>query len=85
MIMLENRNTKKFLLKYILQIGLKKFLWLKKLKTLFHGYMLLMISIVKKLLEQFIKKLQKTNQLGFRIEKAIKKRKQTIYQIERIW
>ena len=46
--------------------------------------MLLMISIVKKLLEHFIKKLQKTNQLGFRIEKAIKKRKQTIYQIERI-
>ena len=37
-------------------IGLKKFLWLKKLKILFYGYMLLMISMVKKLLEHFMKK-----------------------------
>ena len=34
---------KTFLLKYILQIGLKKLLWLKKLKILFHGHILLMI------------------------------------------
>ena len=32
-----------------LQVGLKKFLWLKKLKALFRGHMLLMILKVKKL------------------------------------
>ena len=34
----------------------KTFLQLKKLKIQFHGHMLLMISIVKKLLEHFMKK-----------------------------
>ena len=37
------------------QIGLKKLLWLKKLKTLFHGHMLLVILKSKKLLEHFRK------------------------------
>ena len=46
-IMLEYQYTKTFLLKDILQIGLKNFLRLKKLKILFHGHMLLMISMVK--------------------------------------
>ena len=41
---------------HMLHIGLKKFFWLKKLKILFHGHMLLMISMAKKLLEQFMKK-----------------------------
>ena len=50
-IMLEYQNKKTFLLKDILQIGLKKFLQLKKLKILFRGGMLLMILMVKKLLE----------------------------------
>ena len=36
--------------------GLKKFLLLVKLKIQFHGHMLLMISMVKKLLEHFMKK-----------------------------
>ena len=45
-----------FLLKDIHQIGLKKFLLLVKLKIQFHGYMLLMISMVKKLPEHFMKK-----------------------------
>ena len=49
--MLEYQNKKTFLLKDILQIGLKKFLQLKKLKILFRGGMLLMILMVKKLLE----------------------------------
>ena len=49
-------NTKSFLLKDTLQIGLKKFLYLKKLRIQFHGHMLLMISMVKKVLEHFIKK-----------------------------
>ena len=44
-----------FLLKDIPQTGLK-FSWLKKVKILFHGHTLLMISMVKKLLEHFMKK-----------------------------
>ena len=55
-IMLEFLNIKIFLLKDIHQIGLKKFLLLVKLKIQFHGHMLLMISMVKKLLEHSIKK-----------------------------
>ena len=42
--------------KVILQIDLKKFFLLKKLKIQFHGHMLLMILMVKKLLEHFMKK-----------------------------
>ena len=49
-------NIKIFLLKDIFQIGQKKFLLLVKLKTLYHGPMLLMISMVKKLLVHFMKK-----------------------------
>ena len=45
-----------FLLKDTHQIGRKKFLLLVKLKIQFHGHMLLMISIVKKLLEDFMEK-----------------------------
>ena len=48
-------NAKIFLLKDIHQIGLKKVLLLVKLKMQFHGHMLLMISMVKKLLEHFMK------------------------------
>ena len=47
---------KNILLKVILQIGLKKFLLLKKLKIQLHGHMSLMILMVKKLLEHFMKK-----------------------------
>ena len=49
-------NTKKILLKDTHQTGLKKFLLLVKLKMQFHGHMLLMILMVKKLLEHFMKK-----------------------------
>ena len=49
-------NTKIFLLKDTHQTGLKKFLLLVKLKIEFHGHMLLMILMVKKLLERFMKK-----------------------------
>ena len=38
------------------QTGLKKFFLLVKLKIQFHGHILLMISMVKKLLEHFMKK-----------------------------
>ena len=40
----------------ICQIALKKFLLLVKLKIQFHGHMLLMILMEKKLLEHFMKK-----------------------------
>ena len=53
--MLEYGNIKTVLLKVILQIGLEKFLLLKKLKIQFQGHMSLMILMVKKLLEHFMK------------------------------
>ena len=49
-------NIKIFLLKDTCQIGRKKFLLVVKLKILYHGHMLLMISMVKKLLLHFMKK-----------------------------
>ena len=49
--MLEYQNTKNFLIKDILEIKN-----IKKLKILFHVHMLLMISMVKILLEHFVKK-----------------------------
>ena len=55
-IMLEFLNRKKFLLKGIHQIGLKEFLLLAKLKIQFHGHILLMILMMKKLVEVFMKK-----------------------------
>ena len=55
-ILYEYQNTKTFLLKTILQIGQKKCLLLKKLKTQYHGHMSLMILMLKRLLEQFMKK-----------------------------
>ena len=55
-ILLEYQNIKTFLQKAMIQIGWKKFLLLQKLKTLLHGYMLLVILKVKKLLKRFTKK-----------------------------
>ena len=55
-IMSEFLNTKIFLLTDTHQTGLKKFLLLVKLKIQFHRHMLLMISMVRKLLEHFMKK-----------------------------
>ena len=54
---IEYQSIKTFFQKAMFQIGLKKFLWLKKLKTLFRGYMLLVILREKKLLEIFTKKI----------------------------
>ena len=51
------------------QIGLKTFLWLKKLKALCREYLLLMNFTEKKFLESFTKKkFKKTNQIGFKVE-----------------
>ena len=49
-------NTKIFSLKDAHQIGRKKFLLIVKLKIPFHGHMLLMIPMVKKLLEYLMEK-----------------------------
>ena len=69
-------NIKIFLQKVKLEIGLKKkFFWLKRLKTLWRGYMLLVILIKDKLLERFTKKnCKKTNQKKFRGEKLIRRK-----------
>ena len=53
--MLECQNIKIFLQKTMLQIDLKKFLRLRKLKILCRGDMLLVILTEKKLLERFTK------------------------------
>ena len=50
-ILLEHQNIKINLLKAMFQIGLKKFLWLKTLKTLRPRHMLLVTLKVKKLLQ----------------------------------
>ena len=72
-ILLEYHNIKTFFKKATFQIRLKKFLRLKKLKTLFIRHMLLVILTANKLLERFtIKELQQTNQKGFWVEKVIK-------------
>ena len=48
---------------------------IKRLKMQFHGYMLLIISMVKKSIGTFYEKeLQKTNQQEFRIEKVVKRK-----------
>ena len=61
--MKEYQKIKIFLQKVTLQIGLKKFLWLEKLKILFCGHLLLVILMMKKLLERFMKRnCKKTNQ-----------------------
>ena len=51
---------------------------LRKLKILYHGHILLMILMVKKLLVHW-NELQKTGQKEFRIEKVLKKKGDTLY------
>ena len=66
--------------KYYTPIGQKKFLWLKKLKILCPGHMLLMILLGKNLLEPFTKKnCKKTNQKEFSIEKVVKGKGDKLY------
>ena len=48
--MLKYQNIKIFLQKFMFQIRLKKFLWLKKLKALCRGHIILVILMEKKLL-----------------------------------
>ena len=79
-IMLEFENIKTFLLKDVLQIDQNKFLLLIKLKIQFLGLMLLVIWMVKKLLDVFMKKnCKKTNQKEFRTEKVLKRKGDKLY------
>ena len=55
-VFLEYQNMKTFLQKALIEIVLKRFLLLKKLKILCRGLMLLMILTTKKLFELFTKK-----------------------------
>ena len=73
-------DIKTFFIKVTLQIGLTKFLWLKKLKILCRGHTLLMTLMVKKLLEYLTQKnCKKTNQKDFRVEKKIKRKGNRLY------
>ena len=78
-IILEYQSTKTFLLKNILQIGLKKFLSLKILKILFHGHAVSYLNEEKITGTFYGKELQKTTQEEFRIEKVIKKKGDKLY------
>ena len=71
--MWEYGDIKIFLQKAMFQIDLDRFLWLKKLKTLCQGHMLLVI--LAEIVGMFYKKeLQKTNQKHLRVEKVIKRK-----------
>ena len=73
-------NIKTFLQKVTIQIGLKKFLQLKDLKTLCHRLMLIVILKVKKLLESFTKKNCRNRiKKEFWIKKVIKRKGDKLY------
>ena len=73
MIIKEYQHTEIFFHRVIHQIGQNKFLVSKKLKILYHEFMLLMIEAFYK------KELQKTNQTEFRVEQVIKKKSDSLY------
>ena len=77
MVMLKYENIYIYI---FLQIELKKFLWLKKLKIQWRGHILLVTLMQRKLSERFTKnELQKANQKVFRIKKVIKKKHDKLY------
>ena len=73
--LLEYQNIKTFLQKAMFQIGLKKILWLKKLKTLWCEHILLVVLTENKFLHCFTKNICK-NQIKNNLElKKVMKRK----------
>ena len=75
MILLEYQNVKTFLQKAMLRIGLKRFLWLKKLKkTAPWTYVISELKGKESFRTFYKKKFQKTNQQEFRAKKAIKRK-----------
>ena len=80
MILLEFQNVKTFLQKFTLQIGLKNFLWLKKVKnTILWTYVISDLKGEETVGTFHENALQKTNQNEFRIEKVIKKKGDKLY------
>ena len=70
---------KTFLQKSMFQIGLKEFLWLKKLKTPCRGHVIIDLK-GKEIVRMFYKKeLQKMNQKEFRVKKIIKRKGHKLY------
>ena len=76
--MLEYQSIKICLQKITLQISLKKFLWLKKLKKPFSGHVIRDFNGEKIIEIFYTKELQKANSAEFRVEKVIKRVKNTI-------
>ena len=79
--MSEYQNTKTFLPKGTLKIGLKNFLLLVKLKTQFHGLIDSISDLNGGKTDGTIyeQELQNTNQQEFRIEKVIKRKGDKLY------
>ena len=61
------------------QIGLKRFLWIKTLKTLFRGHVISDLKSEETVGTFYEKELQKTNQKDFRIEKVTKRKDDKLY------
>ena len=79
-ILLEYQKIKIFLRKVTLQIGLKNFLVVKKVKNNVPWTYVISDLIGEEIAETFYsKELQKTNQKEFRTEKVIKKKGDTLY------
>ena len=80
MILLEYQNIKIFLQKVTLQIGVKKILWLKRLKILFSGGYVINDLNGEKIVGTFYKnRLQKKNYKKIRNEKVIKRKGDNLY------
>ena len=79
MILLEYQYTKNFLEKVTLQIGQKKFLWLKKLKILCRGHVINDLNGEEIVGTCYENELQKTSQKEFRIERVIKRKGDKLY------
>ena len=78
-ILLKYWNIKTFLQKVTLHIGLKKFLWLKKLKILYRGHVINDLNGEEITGTFYENELQKTNQKEFRIKKVIKRKDDKSY------
>ena len=69
-----------YLQKVVFQIGLKKFLWLKKLKNSFPWTYVIGDLTVEEIVGTFYEKeLQKTNRKEFRVEKVRKRKVDKLY------
>ena len=80
MTLLEFQNIKTFLQKFTLQIGLKNFLWLKKVKnTILWTYVISDLKGEETVGTFYENALQRTYQNEFRIEKVIKKKGDKLY------